>query len=54
MHPDIQKSIDEFKQKMLDREIREQEMLFDDLSDEEDAELNKLYELSLLLVKQAV
>ncbi|MEE8208859.1 MAG: hypothetical protein V3T88_07920 [Nitrosomonadaceae bacterium] len=52
-HPDIQQAIDEFKAEMLKREIKYQELDFDELTKEESDEIDKMCGLSRCLIRQA-
>ncbi len=53
MHSHIEKAVEKFKKAMLEREIKEQELQFDELTKEESDELDKLDGLSDSLINQA-
>ncbi len=52
MHSHIERAVEKFKAEMLKREIKEQELEFDELTKEESDELDKLDGLSDSLLNQ--
>jgi len=54
LHPDIENYIAEFKRNIRDVEIECQELDFDTLTPEEDAEIDKLDDLAVSLQRQAI